>query len=204
MSKLKNMETADEEQYKRFFIDCRSNKAHSIDIASLRERCFNIINVFYAHDNILRHKRPAEPDKYCIQQEWHRNLHDYVSSYLLDLAIGIRSLEDKLGTCCPDLTKEDNEYFWVEAGSIKTKTLRKACNKIIHAESFTYALSKLDQDSISEISDEDEYYPQPTRCLSGELEISGKEHGKEWFVSIYVPEFVSTALKFLFLCDKIK
>lgn len=203
MDKYEVMQVQDDEQYSKYFSECRSNKVHHIDISKLRQHCFNITNTFYAHEGILRSKRPTADDEYCIQRNWHINFHNYISSYLLDLAIGIRTLEDALDETFPKLTKEDNESIWFCADDIKDKTLREACNKIIHATSFSYILDKLDSEVFAEDVDEDDYVPQPSFRLSGLIELSGKKNTKEWNVIIDVLELISSTLKLLPQCEQL-
>ncbi len=204
MNKYENMQAQDDEYYREYFYECRSDKPHSVDTQKLREYCFNIINIFYAHEALLRSNSPASNQETYLQDEWHKIFHKCTSSYLLDLAVGIRTLEDILDERCPKLTDEDNESIWGSTNDIKHKTLREACNKIIHAKKFSYVLSKLDTDVFPEDMDEDDFEPQPMSCLSGEIELVGDCNKKKWSVTVLIPELIESTLKYLSLCEQIE
>jgi hypothetical protein len=204
MNKYEIMQAQDNENYRKYFNECRLDKPHSVDPQKLREYCFNIINIFYAHETILRSHSLASTHETYLQDEWHKIFHKCSSSYLLDLAVGIRTLEDILDESCPKLTDEDNESIWGSADGIEHKTLREACNKIIHAKKFSYSLSKLDTDEFPGDMDEDDFEPQPNRCLSGEIELLGEYNKKKWSVTVLVPELIESTLKYLSLCEKVE
>lgn len=200
MSNLSDMQDKDNEKYYKYFSDCRTEESHSISIPSLRELCFNITNTFYAHESILRGTCPSD---YNIQDEWHKYFRCYVSSYLLDLAVGIRTLMDKLGDRFPTVSPEEIDSVWGLADGVKQRTLREICNKIIHAQAISYALAKLDEEVLPEDLDEDDYFPQPTRCLSGEIELKGDKQNDKWIVSIYIQPLADIIFDLLSRCEEV-
>lgn len=192
------MEDQDIDPFRKYFVDCRTEKSHFVNTEHLRMICFNIINAFYAHEMILKGNDPEEENG--LSSEWQKNFHNYISAYLLELSIGLRAIEET-SEFSSQLSVQDHEGFWGMDEDIKNKTIKEACSKIIHAKRITYSLCDLDT-ADEDLIAHDDFYAPPGKCMSGEIELQGEKNSKEWCISIYIQDFITSALKLINLCER--
>jgi len=114
-----------------------------------------------------------------------------ISSALLSLAVAFRTFYDTLEE--GDAVKEyvdknfDADFLcWMEPDRKRNKTsLREACNKIIHARDVRPVYDKIDDVGANEIW-----------MMDGVVELQTDEKGKEWCVSIILPDFLEAIMDF--------
>ena len=119
-----------------------------------------------------------------------------LSSKLLDLSIKARTYDDQLK--CSEIAGDYREHARNNddghyVGILDQKEefyAREACNKIIHAQEVRPIYERIDKyaDTSQEMQENDIWY------LTGEIELKGKNGGKEWNAVLHTQPFLETLL----------
>lgn len=114
-----------------------------------------------------------------------------ISSALLSLAVAFRTLYDTLEA--GDTAKEyvdknlDADVLgWIKPDRESNKTsLREACNKVIHARDVRFVYEN-----------KDDFGANDTWIMDGRVELQTDEKGREWYVYIFLPDFLEAIMDF--------
>lgn len=180
----------------------RHSGRHRIDRILLLQKAYYLSCFFFANKEIARRSDPEYPaDDPLSALEW-RFFETEVSRALIELAVGLRVIDDQMRQLPPDdderlhyerkrgMVDRYSYDIFEEEGAI---SFRELCNKIIHSN----VLEPHVTDG-SEPHEFDRAYlaGDQERSIdwahySGLVRLSGQRYGKEWYVLLNIETFIN-------------
>jgi hypothetical protein len=187
------------------------NHKYIVNIGRIKELCFNLSNIFYAHQMMMQNyeesiiewqeenTKKMTPENFEIVPEILK-LHNeiaftQITNHLFELAILFRVLDDQRKregnkTYLDNLSKVDvSSLGTIGNCGDASYVLRYCCNKIIHHENIIQIYNR--KDTSIEVDIEINEY-------SSEIEMKGEEsNGKKWHETLNIFEFIGCILMVL-------
>lgn len=191
---------------------------YTLDRETVKLNAYRLLCLFYANKEIARLSDPEKRDDPAslLEREFFSR---EMTHLLLSIAISLRVLDDQM-TARPEESDERKRYLRVRADvnsrhncmMFDDMSLRKVCNKIIHASTVeAHTQEGAQSHKIDEYNwlgwveareqDGEETGPQPDPIewhhLTSNIRLGGVENGVEWWHLLEVPTFVDAVFELL-------